>query len=80
MTPPPKPKQVKAEIFKVQKPLAGAPLMLIYNQSRSITFQFPKNKCGSILQLMRGRPKIYVEAAVINGIFEIDGVVEDQEW
>ncbi len=71
---------MKTEIFKVQRPLAGEPLMLFYNQDRSTEFQFPSNQCPNLLKLMRYKSKIYVEASFVDGFFEVYGFVEDQEW
>ena len=67
------------EIFKMQRPLGGEMgVMLIYNESRSITFTLPMYKRDR--KLFGEKPKIYVRAAIIDTIFTIEEIVEDQNW
>lgn len=47
----------KAEIFKLQRAIAGDDLCLIYNENRSIMGQYSTTKDD--LQILQGKPKVY---------------------
>lgn len=68
-------------IVKVQIPLAtteARPLALAYNVDRSILTYFPVDR--ELKAKMRGEPKAFFKARVVNTILHIDKPAEWQEW
>jgi hypothetical protein len=68
----------QVEIFKLQRPLAGAPQMLAYNKKRDKQFQMPMSE--DLLEFMGEDFKIYVYAKVHFGQFKVTGRAPDQDW
>jgi hypothetical protein len=68
-------------IVKVQVSLAssdGVTRVLIYNQSRSFTYEGGVNQ--DMVETMAGRAKAYFEADMGPGGLEIGDEVEGQDW
>ncbi|QIN95279.1 hypothetical protein DLP3_116 [Stenotrophomonas phage vB_SmaS_DLP_3] len=80
-------KRNRQQIFKIQVPVAGAPLALIYNKDRSICFQLPLNE-EARKELNRffkkDEYKIYVEGRLkgpaMDAGFEILKRMPEQAW
>lgn len=69
---------MKRQIFKIQMPIYGAPLVLIYNKSRSIVSQLPVTK--EIKRMMNGHVKAFFYAIHRNKQLEIQAIAPWQEW
>lgn len=65
-------------IVKVQTPLAGAALALVYNEDRSVQEQYPIDK--GIKRMMRGRAKAFFWARLDGGTLTIGQESEWQSW
>ncbi len=69
-------------IVKIQRPILGEPMWLIYNQDRSyMTHTHESEVPNYIKDLMGGEFKIYVEVTLtpLGGLFEVNRVA-DQAW
>ncbi len=70
---------VKTEIFKVQRPLNGSGLILIYNKSRSVFSQIGITQ--ELAKFMGTSYKIYVEGYIDSqGMLQITQKVNQQRW
>ena len=65
-------------IVKLQWPLTGEPLILVYNKNRSFYSMLPVKK--SYQKLFKDKLKIYCKAHVRNGSLIIDKVIKEQNW
>lgn len=68
-------------ILKIQRPIVTtepAPLMLIYNQDRSIDETLPMTE--ELFSLFGDEYKLYIEAEIVEGVMQIQRVVEEQSW
>ena len=65
-------------ILKVQMPLAGADLALIYSEDRSVMAQVPVT--APLRSRMGKRPKAFFHADVRAGEIEIGDEAPWQEW
>lgn len=65
-------------IVKVQLPLAGADMALIYNEDRSVMLHVPVT--APLRSRMKGRPKRFFHANVERGELEIGDAAPWQEW
>lgn len=73
----------KEQVFKVQRPIGqfgpnDLPLILIYNEDRSVSFQ--SRGLREFGPLFKGRFKIFVMASIVNGQFKIGEEVADPGW
>lgn len=66
------------EIFKIQLPLIGEELALVYNKDRSVQDMVPIS--GEILSFMGRSNKKYALASLENGEFKIEKESEWQAW
>lgn len=72
-------KKPKVQVFKIQRPLAGAPMCFVYNEDRSYEGQFPMT--DDILPIFRENLKVYVKAEVnSDGRLDIKEYVQDPGW
>ena len=69
-----------AMIVKVQLPLMGEPLMLVYNKDRSIIGQFEVDP--QLKSMMKGRMKAYFYAnpVLVHDQVQIIKPAPDQDW
>lgn len=71
-------------IFKIQRSLFssdGVIQLLIYNKDRSIQGEFELEQNAPILDMLKDRPRIFVEGALSrDGQLHISHEVEDPGW
>lgn len=67
-------------IVKVQLPIAGEPLVLVYNEERSLFLQFPVTK--EIKKHARGDVRYFCEAQInpVTQTLELGARVGEQGW
>ena len=65
-------------IVKVQMPLAGAALILIYDQKKEIVMHTHPSKV--LVAKMNGRDKAFFNASVIDGTLDLGDEAPDQPW
>ena len=56
----------------------GKKMMLVYSEDREIFYEDIATE--DILKLANGRPKLFVEAKIVNTILQITGEAPDQNW
>jgi hypothetical protein len=73
---------MKREVFKVQKPLAGEDVWLVYNKGKTIIAYIPGNEIGKdVRALMRSDYKMYVMGSISKqGKFSIVDRVSARSW
>lgn len=65
-------------IVKVQRPLAGAPEWLIYNEDRTVFFHAVPDE--SVRRSMGNRYKCYAWATVSGDTINLHGEAPEQDW
>jgi hypothetical protein len=73
-------KTEKPFIAKLQKPLFGDPMILVYDKTNDWQFMMPyKNKHDDLI--FNGEPKVYAKCWFMkDGQFHIDEIVDWQDW
>lgn len=72
----------KLQIWKLQRPLVTnelPPLVMAYTEGKKQMAMIPIPE-EFMDELFNGKPKIYVEAKIKNGVLNVKHVIEEQAW